>query len=318
MLKRVIGIVALLALLAMVGLAGIWLYDRPTNPALAQTTPEAIATEYSPHQTIVVVGQGTAHVRPDIARISIGVETRAETVTGAVQENETQMEAILAALKAAGVADKDIQTMNYSLYFEQYPESVSGGEKVKPQYRVSNMVQVTARDLEKIGDLLDAVIEAGANNIWGVNFSIEDSRPAQAQARAEAIADARARAEALAELSGVRLGPVMSVSEVVSGGTYVVPVAMERAAAGGSGTITPGELEVAYQVQVTYFIAGPAESATGLPNPASKFCQDQGYKLEIRTAADGSQTGYCLFPDGTECEEWAFYRGECGPGTPRP
>lgn len=60
------------------------------------------------------------------------------------------------------------------------------------------------------------------------------------------------------------------------------------------------------------------ESPPGIPNPASVFCGEKGYKLEIRTAADGSQTGYCLFPDGTECEEWAFFRGECGPGTPKP
>jgi putative hemolysin len=55
-----------------------------------------------------------------------------------------------------------------------------------------------------------------------------------------------------------------------------------------------------------------------MPNPASAFCEEQGYELEIRTAADGSQQGFCLFPDGTECDEWAFYRGECGPGTPKP
>jgi putative hemolysin len=60
------------------------------------------------------------------------------------------------------------------------------------------------------------------------------------------------------------------------------------------------------------------ESPLGLPNPASEYCLEQGGQLEMRTAADGSQTGYCLFPDGTECEEWAFFRGECGPGTSQP
>lgn len=55
-----------------------------------------------------------------------------------------------------------------------------------------------------------------------------------------------------------------------------------------------------------------------MPNPASAFCEEQGYEIEIRTAADGSQQGFCLFPDGSECEEWAFFRGECGPGTPQP
>ena len=55
-----------------------------------------------------------------------------------------------------------------------------------------------------------------------------------------------------------------------------------------------------------------------MPNPAAVFCEEQGYKVEIRTAADGSQQGFCVFPDGTECDEWAFFRGECGPGTPKP
>jgi len=63
---------------------------------------------------------------------------------------------------------------------------------------------------------------------------------------------------------------------------------------------------------------GAFESPLGIPNPASQFCEEQGHTLEIRTAADGGQIGYCLFADGTECEEWAFYRGECQPGMPKP
>jgi inhibitor of cysteine peptidase len=63
---------------------------------------------------------------------------------------------------------------------------------------------------------------------------------------------------------------------------------------------------------------GKAVPTVDMANPASKFCVDQGYKIEIRTADDGSQQGFCIFSDGTECEEWAFYRGECGPGTPKP
>lgn len=62
---------------------------------------------------------------------------------------------------------------------------------------------------------------------------------------------------------------------------------------------------------------GTFESPVGLPNPASQFCEEQGYTLEIREGADG-QSGVCIFPDGSECDEWAFYRGECGPGTPQP
>ncbi len=316
MLKRV-ALVAVAIALLVPALIGVWRWGQAPHPVAAQTSE--VKTDYNPAQTITVVGQGSVQVQPDIARISIGVETIGETAAEAVQENETQMQSILAALKKAGIADKDIQTMNYSLYVERQSEPMptSSGKEVgiKVQYHVSNMVNVTVRDLEAVGDVLDDVIEAGANNIWGVSFSLEDPKPAQADARAKAIADAQARAQALAVLSGVELGPVMSVSEVVGGGiTPVVAMAVERAA-GGGGAISPGELEITYQVQVSYFIS---PLAAGLPNPASKFCEDQGYKLEIRTAADGSQTGYCIFPDGSECEEWAFFRGECKPGTPKP
>jgi uncharacterized protein YggE len=321
MVKRVVLVVAALGLVAAISLAGIWLFGQLTSPALAQTT-EPAAAEYSPNQTITVVGQGTVRVQPDIAQVSIGIETSSATVAEAVQDNETQMTAILAALKAAGIADKDIQTMNYSIYLDSSSEPVpavgTSGEGTAPVYRVSNMVQVTIRDLEKVGDVLDAVIEAGANNIWGVSFSVDDPTAAQADARAKAVEDALARAQALAELNGVTLGPVMAINEVVGGNVYPAAVQMEAARGAGGGSISPGELEISYQVQVSYFITAASEAPLGIPNPASKFCEDQGYKSENRTAADGSQTGYCVFPDGTECDEWAFFRGECGPGTPQP
>jgi len=81
-------------------------------------------------------------------------------------------------------------------------------------------------------------------------------------------------------------------------------VALILAACGGEATPTPSTFQ--------------SPLAPGMANPASQFCEEQGYTVEIRTAADGSQTGYCIFDDGTECEEWAFQRGECKPGTPKP
>lgn len=257
MLKRIVLVVAVMALLVPVGLGGFWLWGQMTSPAEAQTTETAPG--YNPAQTITVVGQGSVRIEPDVAQVSIGVETMAETVSEAVQENEVKMTSILEALAEAGIADKDVQTMHYSIQFERYPEPlprVAGTEsgEPQPQYRVSNMVTVTVRDLDKVGEVLDGVVEAGANNIWGVSFSLADPEAAQADARADAVADAQARAEALAELGGVELGPVMSISEVVGGGAVPMPmVAMERAAS-GAGPISPGEVEVGYQLQVTYFI----------------------------------------------------------------
>jgi hypothetical protein len=148
--------------------------------------------------------------------------------------------------------------MHYSVQLDRYPEPVLRAETESsepvPQYRVSNMANVTVRDLDSVGDVLDAVIEAGANNIWGVNFGLEDPAAAQAEARSKAIDDAEARAEALAELSDVELGPVMSISEVVGGGIAPMPMMAAERAASGAGPISPGEVEVSYQVQVAYFI----------------------------------------------------------------
>jgi uncharacterized protein YggE len=257
MFKRIalIGLTIAALLAATVGAA--WLWDQVASPAVAQDAP-ATGTGYSPAQIITVVGQGSARVEPDIARVTVGVETSAATIAEAVAENEAQMDAVLAALKEAGIAEKDIQTTNFSISLDRYPEPMprtDEGQAEQPVYRVSNMVSVTIRDMESVGAVLDAVIEAGANNIWGVSFTVEDPSDAQAEARADAVGDARDRAEALAELSGVELGPVMSVSEVVGSGA--IPVAfdtmVERAAGGGSA-ISPGELEIGYQVQVSYFI----------------------------------------------------------------
>jgi hypothetical protein len=256
MQKRIGWVVLALAVLLALGLAGSWFWGQMAGPVVAQTAETT--SDYSPAQTIIVVGQGSSQSKPDVAHVSIGVETSAETVGEAVEQNEANMSSILTALVEVGIAEKDIQTMNYSVQLDRYPEAVprAGDEASEPAplYRVSNMANVTVRDLDAIGDVLDAVIEAGANNIWGVSFGVEDPAAAQAQARSKAIDDAKARAEALAELSGVELGPVMSISEVVGGGISPMPMVSVERAVSGAGPISPGEVEISYQVQVAYFI----------------------------------------------------------------
>jgi uncharacterized protein YggE len=175
-----------------------------------------------------------------------------------VDQNEVQMESILQALLAAGIAEEDIQTTNFSIQLDRSSEprtlvAESAQEQPEPQYRVHNMVNVTVRDLDAVSQVLDDVIQAGANNIWGVSFSLEDTTQAEADARADAVANAAARAGALAELADVELGPVMSVTEVVGGATPMRGGVVQEAAV-GAGPISPGELEISYQVQVSYFI----------------------------------------------------------------
>ncbi len=202
---------------------------------------------------VTVVGQGTAYGQPDQATVVVGVETFAATVQEATTQNQATLDNVMAALEAAGIPAEDIQTTNYSLYAEQIygdkgPEGIAG-------YRVSNQVNVKMRDIALVGDVLAAVTEAGANAIYGVNFSVADPAALEAEARALAMADARKRAESLAELGGVALGDVTIISEVV--GTPIYPMgggyAMEQAASVAPG-ISPGQLSYQVQVQVTYGI----------------------------------------------------------------
>jgi uncharacterized protein YggE len=248
---------SVIALAAVVVLGAVWVYGLATSPALAQTGEDAPASSYNPSETITVVGQGSSKMSPDVAHISIGVETSSETVSEGVAENEAKMELVLEALEDLGIEAVDIQTSNYSIQLDRYPEPLpraeGPGEEAKPVYRISNMVRVTVRDLDKVGEVLDAVVEAGANSVWGVSFGLSDPKAAEAEARADAVADAQERAGALAELAGIDLGPVLSMSEVVGGGG-VISVTREMAASAG-GPISPGEVEVSYQVQVVYAIA---------------------------------------------------------------
>jgi hypothetical protein len=204
------------------------------------------------------VGTGKASGTPDVANINIGVETVAASVQQAVNDNKAKMTKLLDALQSLGIADKDIQTSNYGVYTERQavPVPDGKGDQGPVSYHVTNQVNVIVRDVNKLGDVLDKVVAAGANNIYGVNFSVADTSKLEDDARAKAIANAKDRAASLAKLTGVTLSDVMNVSEVLSGSGPVYGV-MESAkmGLGGGGTpIQPGELEVNMSVQVTFAI----------------------------------------------------------------
>ncbi len=206
---------------------------------------------------ITVIGRGEALGEPDKAQVQIGVETFAAEAGKATSENEATLQAILATLDEQGIAAENIQTSNYSLWAEQLygdngPEGIAG-------YRVSNQVAVTIWDIDKVDDILAAVTEAGANSIYGVNFSVADPATLEAEAREKAINDARQRASSLAELSGIQLGEIRAISEVIG----QMPGPYFDMGAGGAGgamesaapSISPGQLSYKTQLQVTFEIA---------------------------------------------------------------
>lgn len=259
---------ALIALLGAMALPQGWISPSvqaqaktptPQQATPPTTLPTAVAPTTSLPRTITVVGEGTVRIKPDIARASIGVETLGDSVKATTAESTKTMDAIIAALKGMGVQEKDIQTSGFSVWVDRArtPEGELTG---KATYHVSNMVNVTIRDLDKVGELLDAAIEAGANSIHGVSFALDEPKKLQSEARQTAVTDALTKAKELATLHNAQVGAVVSVSEIVGGGggyydsNFVAMEAMYRSGlgGGGAGAITPGELELSLRLQVVY------------------------------------------------------------------
>ena len=202
---------------------------------------------------ITVVGVGEVSLVPDVGQINVGVEARAATVSEAKAEVDRQMAALVDVLRTLGLDDKDIQTSQYSIHYEREPMVRESPEAGTGAFRVSSMLRLKVRDVEQVGNVLDAAVQADANQVYGVQFTVSDDTKWQSEAREAAMADARARAEELARLAGVTLGQVVSVSEVIGASPVPVYRAASEMAYGGGG-IAPGELELGAQVQVTYAI----------------------------------------------------------------
>lgn len=217
------------------------------TPALAQVA----GGDNTNPRTLSVNGSGKAYLTPDIAYLSIGVHTEDKDAAKAVTDNSTQSKKVSDALKAFKIELKDIQTTNFSIYPQQQFDE--NGQVTGIRYVVDNTVYVTLRDITKIGDILNAVVEAGANSINGIQFDVADRTEAISEARKSAVADALTQAEELAKEAGVTLGPIMNIS---SYGGYPVPMLEGK---GGGGTamaveapISPGQLVITVDVSVTY------------------------------------------------------------------
>ena len=162
-------------------------------------------------RTITVPGEGRVSVRADLAELRVGIALTEETVQGARTAGALALQSVLSRLKTLGCRSADIQTSVVSMtpaydYSNNRPPRLIG-------YALANSVNVTIRDLERVGDIIDGALTSGATTLDGVTFRIADPAPAQREARELAVADARARAETLAKAAGVQLGSVIAMSE---------------------------------------------------------------------------------------------------------
>jgi uncharacterized protein len=218
--------------------------------AIVLTAPGIAAAQAQQH-IITMNGHGETHGQPDTAMLSAGVSVDAPTAVAALADANRNMQAMLAALKKLGVADKDIQTQNFSVH-PQYANGNGEAPRVTG-YQVSNQVEVRLEEIAKLGPILDALVTARANQINGVNFSIHDPAALLAEARTEAVADARAKAETFAKAAGVTLGSILSITENGNGGPRPVVFAapMVRAA---SVPVALGEETIDADVTITWEI----------------------------------------------------------------
>jgi uncharacterized protein YggE len=212
--------------------------------------PEATRTDSG---TIVVSGTGRVSVTPDVADLRLGVSVGRPTVERARADAASTMDAILAAVDAAGVPRRDVRTSMLSI--QPRYDYRDGRAPTLTGYELANVVEVTVRDLDRLGDVVDGTLKAGATSMDGLSFRIADPAPAEREARVQAMAAARASADVLAEAAGLE---IVGVSDIVEGLADRPPMPFAKGermalmAADASTPVEAGSLEVAVSVTVTY------------------------------------------------------------------
>jgi uncharacterized protein YggE len=187
----------------IVAVAALTVHVGPTTAA-APVSPDDPATH-----TIIVSASGKVTVVPDVARVTLGVTITKPTVKAARATAATAMNNIIAAVKAQGIADVDIQTVGLNLY----PQYANGSSTRITGYTIGNQIQITIRDLDKTGDVVDAATAKGATDVNGISFELADPAKAMNDARASAVAAAQVSAQAMATAGHVTLGSIVSISD---------------------------------------------------------------------------------------------------------
>lgn len=206
-------------------------------------------------RTLSVNGSAQVNLTPDIAYVSIGVHSESPNAAEAVSSNNAQAQKVVDSLKALGIDEKDARTTNFSIYPQD--EWGPNGERTGTRFVVDNTVYVTLRNIDQVGAVLQAAVDAGANSIYGIQFDVADKTTLLAGARQSAVENARTQAEELANSAGVTLGEVQSLNYYNS-----YPVAYDAKVGGGGAVaeaamyvpVAPGQLTITVDVNMVFEI----------------------------------------------------------------
>jgi uncharacterized protein YggE len=208
--------------------------------------------------SLSLTATGTVQAAPDTAIITVGVTTQGATAAAALTENNGRMRALIDQVMASGVPDRFIATSGFRIEpLMVYPPARDDGSQDPPRiegYRVDNAVTVRIRELAKAGDLLDKVVQLGANQVQGISFVVDDERPLLDRARAEAVKAGVAKAEIYARAAGIRLKRLLSVSEQPDAPLFAGPLARMQPAAAEPVPLAPGQQDISVTVSMEWEI----------------------------------------------------------------
>jgi uncharacterized protein YggE len=207
----------------------------------------------------------SVEVAPDIATIGAGVTTDAATATAAMEQNSQAMQQVVARIKALGIAPKDIQTTGINLN-PRYDYDQTTQRQVFRGYQAQNRVSVILRNIDAAGRVLDALVAAGATDLSGPSFGIDDDEPAKAEARKRAVARADAQARSYAAMLGYQNVKVLAISESMNGSGPVMPMSKMRGVAemqAAAPPVEPGMVWTGISVAITYELVGKTGAGAG-------------------------------------------------------
>jgi uncharacterized protein YggE len=244
----------LLALVAACGGSDSAASSVPDSDGVSAESLATLLAGPNGESGISVSGLGVAVAAPDIASLSLGVSTLANTARQARDDAANDMDDLIDSLQDNGIAEEDYHTSRFSI--EPDIDRRPNGEEVIRGYRVDSTLAVTVRDLDRVGEVIDDAVDAVGDSIrvQGVAFGLDDASALQGEARAQAMAAAKAKAEDLAELADVDLGKPITISESSSGARPPVMFFASVGSADASTPISPGQLETTITVTITYAI----------------------------------------------------------------